>query len=283
MNVLIAGCGYVGSALAAELVGRGHRVWGLKRDPRTLPAGVIGVAADLASRASLDGLDDAIDHLVYAASPSERTQAAYETAYVHGLDNVLSALEARGAKLERVVLTSSTAVYAQDDGSVVDESAPTEPERFSGRALLTAESMLRDRSFRGIALRLAGIYGPERTWLVRRVHRGEARVDPNVVRYGNRIHRDDCAGALAHLLEVPDPAPVYVGVDDDPAPLADVYAYVADLLGVAPPPFGEPTEARGGNKRCSNARLRASGYAMRVPSYREGYGPIVRSYLDSLA
>jgi len=279
MNVLIAGCGYVGSALAELLVRTGHRVWGLRRDPRELPDGVIAVAADLGSPASLDrAIGPAIDHLVYAASPGERTPAAYEQAYVRGLENVLAVLERRGG-LERAVLTSSTAVYAQDDGGWIDEGSPTEPASFSGRTLLEAESLLRGRSFEGVALRLAGIYGPGRTWLVRRVHRGEARVDPRIVRYGNRIHRDDCAGALAHLLGIDEPAPVYVGADDAPAPLAEVYAYVAELLGAAPPAEGPSDEGRGGNKRCRNARLRASGYALRVPSYREGYPPIVRAYL----
>jgi len=310
VNVLIAGCGYVGSALAELLVRGGHRVWGLRRDPRGLPDGVIPVAADLGSPASLDrAIGPAIDHLVYAASPGERTPAAYEQAYVRGLENVLAVIERRGG-LERAVLTSSTAVYAQDDGGWIAEGSPTEPASFSGRTLLEAESLLYGRSFEGVALRLAGIYGPGRTWLVRRVHqgaqrsdgrptpaavrrgrdavtersdrydRGEARVDPRVVRYGNRIHRDDCAGALAHLLTVGEPAPVYIGADDAPAPLAEVYAYVAELLGVAPPSEGSSDdEGRGGNKRCKNARLRASGYALRVPSYREGYPPIVRAYL----
>ncbi len=308
MNVLIAGCGYVGSALAEVLVRGGHRVWGLRRDPRGLPEGVIPVAADLSSPASLEPLEDAIDHLVYAASPAERTQAAYEAVYLRGLESVLAILERR-ARLARVVLTSSTAVYAQDDGGWVDERSPTEPTGFSGRTILAAESLLDGRSFRGVALRLAGIYGPGRTWLVRRVHhgaersdgrptpaavrrgrdavtqrsdpndKGEARTDPRTIRYGNRIHRDDCAGALAHLLALPDPCAVYLGVDDAPAPLAEVYAYVAALLGVAPPPEGASDEGRGGNKRCKNARLLASGYALSVPSYREGYPPIVGAYL----
>lgn len=279
MNVLIAGCGYVGAALAAELSAAGHRVWGLRRDPRALPAGVLGVAADLTSPASLDGLDEAIDHVVYAASPSARTEAAYDAVYGRGLENLLHVLEGR-ATLSRVVLTSSTAVYAQDDGGFVDEDSVTAPASFSGRALLRAEAMLRGHSFEGVALRLAGIYGPGRTWLVRRVHSGEARVDPRV-RYGNRIHQRDCAGALTHLLTADDVAPVYLGVDDAPAPLGEVYAFVADLLGVAPPTVGPSSEGRGGNKRCKNTRLIESGYALRVPSYREGYPPIVRAYLQS--
>lgn len=282
MNVLVAGCGYVGSALAAELAQAGHRVWGLRRHPSALPAGVIPVAADLSSRASLDGLSDSIDRVVYAASPADRSQHAYEEAYLRGLENVLEALEQRGAPLARVILTSSTAVYAQDDGGWVDEDSITEPARFAGRALLEAEAMLRGRSFEGVAFRSSGIYGPGRTWLVRRVAEGLARVEPRgePPRYGNRIHRDDCAGALAHLLASARVEPIYLGVDDAPAPLAEVYAFVAGLLGVAPPAEGESDEGRGGNKRCSNRRLRSSGYALRVPSYREGYPAIVRAYLE---
>lgn len=283
MNVLVAGCGYVGSALAAELAAGGHRVWGLRRDVRALPDGVIPLRADLASRASLDVLSDAIDHVVYAASPADRTERAYEDAYLRGLENVLAALEARGAPLSRVILTSSTAVYAEDGGGWVDERSPAVPARAAGRILLEAERALRGRAFTGVALRLSGIYGPGRTWLVRRVHEGAARVGRagEPPRYGNRIHREDCAGALAHLLAIPRVEEVYLGVDDAPAPLAEVYAFVAALLGVPPPPEGESDEGRGGNKRCSNRRLLESGYALRVPSYREGYPPIVRAYLEA--
>jgi nucleoside-diphosphate-sugar epimerase len=216
--------------------------------------------------------------VVYAASPSGRTEEAYEAAYLRGLENVLGVLERRGAPLSRVLLTSSTAVYGQDDGSWVDEGSPTEPTRFTGRILLRAEDAVRGRTYEGAALRLAGIYGPGRTWLIRRVQSGEARIDPET-RYGNRIHLDDCAGALAHLLTVPQLAPVYVGVDDAPVPLGEVYAFVAALLGVPVPPEGPSDEGRGGNKRCRTAKLRASGYSLRVPSYREGYPPIVAEHL----
>ncbi len=283
MNVLIAGCGYVGSALAVELVAKGHRVWGLRRDARALPQGVIPIAADLVRRETLDVIDDAIDHVVYAASAADQSTRAYEEAYVRGPSNVIDALSRR-ARVRRFVFISSTAVYGQDDGSWVDEDAPTEPARESGRILLEAERIVKSAPFSTVVLRLAGIYGPDRTWLVRRVHGGDARSDVvgRTPRYGNRIHRDDCAGALRHLLELEAPRAVYLGVDDAPVSLSEVYAFVAELLGVEPPPPGDGDEGRGTNKRCDNARLKASGYALRVPSYREGYGPIVRSYLSQL-
>ncbi len=281
-TVLIAGCGYVGSAAAAELLASGHEVYGLRRRAEGLPEGVRPIAADLGDPSTLEGLPRAT-HLVYCASAGARTERAYERAYLEGLSNVLDALA--DAPLERVLFTSSTAVYAQSDGRLVDETSPTFPTHFAGRVLLAAERRLMAAPCTPVVLRLAGIYGPGRTRLVEAVHSGKVRPAPGV--FGNRIHRDDCAGALAHLLFCPSPETVYVGVDADPAPLDDVHAFVASLLGVPFPPEGggedgdQETERRSGNKRCQSLRLPASGYELRVPSYREGYPDIVRQYLES--
>jgi nucleoside-diphosphate-sugar epimerase len=93
--------------------------------------------------------------------------------------------------------------------------------------------------------------------------------------FTNRIHRDDCAGALAHLLGrrlagevVP---PVVLASDDEPAPLAEVAAWLADRLDVARPPDMPTDPAAPRNKRCRNERLRNLGYTLQYASYREGY------------
>ena len=143
MRVLIAGCGYVGSALAARLVVAGHEVHGLRRNVDALPTGVRGVAADLTDRSTLTQLPT-VDALVYCAAANGRSEASYEAAYVRGVENVLDALG--DAPLARAVFTSSTAVYAQDDGSDVDEGSPTEPSGFSGRILLRAERRFLERT-----------------------------------------------------------------------------------------------------------------------------------------
>ncbi|MCA9577202.1 MAG: NAD-dependent epimerase/dehydratase family protein [Polyangiales bacterium] len=293
MRVLIAGCGYVGSALAARLVVAGHEVHGLRRNVDALPTGVRGVAADLTDRSTLTQLPT-VDALVYCAAANGRSEASYEAAYVRGVENVLDALG--DAPLARAVFTSSTAVYAQDDGSDVDEGSPTEPSGFSGRILLRAERRFLERTRdAGVVLRLAGIYGPTRTRLVRTVAEGDAE-EPPATRLSNRIHVEDCAGVLEHLLTLPDPAPMYVGVDDDPAPLRDVMAFIAARVGAAWPPAAAPTAATpsraaeehtsvtrrtaGNNKRCRNDLLRASGYAFAYPSFRDGYPDICAAYLN---
>ncbi|MFW5925359.1 MAG: SDR family oxidoreductase [Myxococcota bacterium] len=285
MRVLIAGCGYVGTALGEELAGAGHVVWGLRRDPTGLPAPLHPIAADLTDPSTLDALPGEVDRVVYAASPAEASDRGYADAYVRGLENLLRSLERRGARIGRALLTTSTAVYAQSDGAWVDEASPTEPTHFSGKRLLEGEQVLASSPHPTVAVRLAGIYGPGRTGMLRRVRDGEARC-PALPRYSNRIHRTDCAGFLAHLLLHPDPASVYIGADDAPVELCEAYGWIADRLGVPRPERESPNQSAGdgrrgrSNKRCRNDRLHASGYALRVPTYREGYAPLIDALTD---
>ena len=281
MKVLIAGCGYVGTALAGRLLADGASVVGLRRSDSELPLGATLFRADVTDPSTLAAVPADVTHLVYCASPGERSEAAYRAAYVDGLANVRAALTKAGAPLERVLLTTSTAVYGQSNGEWVDETSPTEPSTFSGQILLEAERALLAGPAPAIAVRLAGIYGPGRTRLVSTVADGTAR-RPATPHFTNRIHLDDCAGALAHLLTLSDPAPVYLGVDEDPADLGDVLAFIAGELGVPAPPVGEAAPAPGrrsrGHKRCRGDRLRASGYAFRHETFRSGYPGVIASF-----
>ena len=274
-RVLIAGCGYVGSRLAELLRDDGAEVWGLKRRPATLPAGVRPAAGDVTDPSTLGDLPR-VDAVVYAVSPAGRTEDAYRAAYVDGLRNVLDAVG--GAP--RVVLVSSTGVYGQTDGRWVDEATEEEPADATAEAVLAGEAVARERGGPGIVLRLGGIYGPGRTRTVDRVVSGDAPcMGPEL--YGNRIHRDDAAGAARHLLGLAEPHELYLGVDREPAPLREVYAWIADRAGVPDPcrdadDGGVVTEGRRGtNKRCSSDRLAASGYDFRYPTFRDGYAELM--------
>jgi nucleoside-diphosphate-sugar epimerase len=285
---LVAGCGYVGSALAALLVADGHGVFGLRRHPECLPPGVTPLAADLCDRRALQAVLAEVEHggidaVVYAAAADRSDDEAYRRAYVEGFGHVLRWAEAQGMRPPAVLFTSSTAVYAQQDGEWVDEDSPTEPDQWSGLRMLEAEQLLAASGLSGTALRLGGIYGPGRTRLVDGVRSGRALVRPGPPRYTNRIHRDDAAGALHHLLalalagrELPGRL---IGVDDEPADEAEVLRWLAARLGVPPPGEASREAATSGraatNKRCRNARLRALGYAFRYPTFREGYAALL--------
>jgi nucleoside-diphosphate-sugar epimerase len=277
-RVLVVGCGYVGSQLAALLVAEGVDVWGAKRDPAGLPPGVRPVAADVTVPRSLAALPGTVDAVVYAVAPGAPSPEAYRAGYVDGLRNTLAAV---GDGARRLVLVSSTGVYGHDDGRWVDEETPPEPVDPTARLILEGEGIALGSRTPGVVLRLGGIYGPGRTRTVRQVLSGAAPcLPPNV--YGNRIQRDDAAAAVRHLLALADPAPVYLGVDLDPAPLRDVHSWIAKRGGVADPcddrDMAEPesrTGRRGTNKRCSSRRLVDSGFTFQYPTYREGYGPLL--------
>ena len=288
-RILIAGCGYVGTRLGIELAEGGHTVWGLRRHPEDLPATISPLSADLTEPSTLRNLPPGLDHVVYAVAADGPGEATYRKAYLEGMRHLLAALVAQEARPRRIYFVSSTAVYGQEGGEWVDEDSATEPSASNGKILLAAEGQVLAGPFPATVLRLGGIYGPGRTRLIRLVASGEATVNPAPPVYTNRIHRDDAAGMLAHLIardeaagggESPLPR-VYLGVDSAPAPRHEVLAWLADRLGVAPPrhvPAKEaPQRRRGGNKRCRNARILASGYSLRFPSFREGYGEMLSS------
>lgn len=273
-RVLVAGCGYVGSALAALLAADGDEVWGLRRVPEGLPAGVHPLAADLTRPETLAALPPALDLVLFTAAADGGDDAAYRAVYVDGLAGLLAALRAQGQAPGRVLFTSSTGVYGQADGAWVDETSPTEPAGFSGRRMREAEEILAAGGVPSVSLRLGGIYGPGRHSLIDRVRAGTATCPP-APSWTNRIHRDDAAGALRHLARHPSPDPVYVGVDREPAESCAVLGWIADRLGVPRPPRGDAPSGRGANKRCRSDRLAESGYVFRYPTFREGFGALL--------
>ncbi|TVP53535.1 MAG: SDR family oxidoreductase [Gemmatimonadales bacterium] len=271
MKVLIAGCGYVGTELGLRLGAEGHEVWGLRRDPSGLPEPIRPLAADLLDPHLADRLPE-VDHVVYAAAANVSSPEGYRTIYVRGVENLLAALaHSDQTRVERFLFVSSTAVYGDSGGDWVDERTPPAPENFRGSEVLDGEHTALESSIPAAVLRLGGIYGPGRTRLIEMVRRGRARCPGEGPIWSNRIHRDDAAEALRHLLTLPTLDPIYLGVDDHPTPLCKVYRGVAQMVG-APEPTVDPELGRDrSNKRCSNRLLRESGFTFAYPSFREGY------------
>ena len=277
-TVLIAGCGDVGCRLAEQMLAKGWQVYGLRRNISRLPVGVSGVAGDLFSEDCPPTWPvGAVDYLVYCAAATDHDEAGYRAAYVDGLRHVLGWLEDYGQVPERLLFVSSSSVYEQKDGSWIDETSPAQPSAYSGRIMREAEQVALDSGIPASVVRLTGIYGPGREWLLTQVRRGyRVAVDPPL--YGNRIHADDAAGLLAFLLNADRQGVAlqdcYIGVDDAPAPLAEVVAWLREYLGVTE--WAEDASVRRtGSKRCSNARIKALGWQPRYPSFREGYAAIL--------
>ena len=278
-SVVIAGCGDVGSRLASQLLAAGWEVHGLRRNVSRLPEGVIGIAGDLFKKDCPDTWPiGGVDYLVYCAAATDHDEAGYRKAYVEGLQHVLEWLGDYGQQPKQLLFVSSSSVYGQQNGEWVDETSPTQAVGYSGQVMLEAEQVAFNSGIPATAVRLTGIYGPGREWLLSQVRQGyRVAVEPPL--YGNRIHVDDAAGLLAFLLQHVEQGgsldKVYIGVDDAPAPLAEVVGWLREYLGVTE--WAEDASVRrAGSKQCSNARAKALGWTPTYPSYREGYAAILK-------
>lgn len=232
-----------------------------------------GAADSLAIRQRLE--QQVFDAVALTLTPTEYSPAAYELSYVETLRTLLPVWQRNPPGL--IVFVSSTSVYHQADGEWVDEQSPTHPAHFSGQTLLRAERLLLDSGLSSCVIRFAGIYGPGRDFLLRQVRSGKG----GSTDFTNRIHADDCAGVLVHLMrrhwKGESLAPRYLGCDSNPAPGTEVRRWLAEQIGVDSGSLIPSVSERGGNKRCDNSRLLELGYSLRYPSYKEGYSALLTS------
>ena len=287
-QVVIAGCGYVGNALAQSLMTEDHEVFGIRRDLSGLAPHVKGIQGNLAQPESLGPAPRRVEYAVFAVGADAGTEKAYRNAYLDGLAGFLEWLADEGQRPKRIVMTSSTSVYGQRRGEPIDEDSPTHPTHFRGETLLASERLLASSGLSSVVVRLGGIYGPGRTRLIDRARAGEL-TPRDAAHFTNRIHRDDAAGLLRHLLFHESPSPLYLGVDNESADEAEVFAWLADQVGVALPQIDEDAEPSDsapaspgprravGSKRCSNRLARESGYVFRYPTFRDGYAELMQA------
>jgi nucleoside-diphosphate-sugar epimerase len=283
MRILIVGCGYVGLSLGAELARQGHEVCGLRRtraaEAELKSAGIVPVTADITRPETLAALPASYDWVVHCVSSSHGGAEEYRRVYLQGTRNLLAWLAA--APLQKFVYTSSTSVYGQTDGSVVDETSPAEPAAETAQVLVETEEVLleaaRQREFPAVILRVAGIYGPGRGYWFKQYLEGEAKIEGDGRRFLNMIHRDDVIGSIVAALKQARPGEVYNATDDEPVSQLGFLQWLSEKLGRPLPPFvPEDTETARKraltNKRISNRKLKADlNYKFKYPTFREGY------------
>ena len=277
MHVLVAGCGWLGAAIARRLLERGDRVTGVRRDAaraRALAAaGIEPLALDLATEGAASRLPD-VDAVVACQSAGSDSPEAYRAAYVDANRALVAAAARAGAAL---VYTGSTGVFGPSDGSDVDESSATAPASEAARALVEAEQLVCEAASRGVrasVVRLSGLYGPGRLGILERVRSGRLALGPGDDAWMSFCHLDDAASFVLAALERARPGAIYHGSDAEPARRRDVVEWIARRLGIEPPRAAGA--ARGPNRRILSGRTRAElGVRLAWPSFRDGLGALV--------
>ncbi len=283
-KTLFIGYGDIAQRCANILSRRGGKVVGVARTVKPMPEGAEfwqGAAQDSHIQSKL--AQTPCDSVVITLTPGGREPEDYRNAY---LDNVRSlvTLWQNGSAPKRVILVSSTRVYAQNAGERVDETSPTEPDSEQGRILLETEQCLLNSQIPASVVRFSGIYGPGREHLLRRVRSGIGSLKNRI---GNRIHIEDAVGIVLHLLDISvseNLSQHYLGSDCEPSMDRDVTQWMSREMddGLAESYMQKAhREALGdeSGKRCDNRLLLESGYQFRYPNFREGYKTLIEEFM----
>jgi len=280
MHVLVAGAGWLGSAVARALADRGDRVTAVRRDPARAAAlaapGIEPLALDLTAPGAAGRLPRDADAVVACQSASGDGADAYRRAYLDVNDLLLGALRDAG-RPAAFLYTGSTGVFGQRDGGVVDEETPPAPSGPTGEVLVQAERLVAAAArpgLRTVVLRLSGIYGPGRNWPVERVRSGHIALGPADGTWLNLLHLEDAVAAVLAGLERGEPGSILHATDAEPVRRRDLALWVSERLGIPPPRL--PADARPStlpDRRVVAERSRAAlGLVLRYPSFREGTG-----------
>lgn len=289
MRALVVGCGYVGFPLAVALRRCGHTVFGLRRSPAAdadfLSADITPLHADITQPKTLAALPRDFDWVVNCVASGGGGVTEYRQLYLQGMENLIAWLQPAGGK-PRLVYTSSTGVYGQNDGSLVDESSSTQPVIETAKVLVETENFLlataRAQDFPAMILRAAGIYGPERGYLLKQFLRGDACIEGVGARTLNMVHRDDLIRAIIAALERGRAGSIYNAVDDEPVSQLEFFKWLAAKLGQPLPPFvseeiAAPRKRGLTNKRISNHKLRTElEFTFTHPDFRSGYSAEIK-------
>jgi nucleoside-diphosphate-sugar epimerase len=279
MRVLVAGAGWLGSALSRRLLAEGHGVVAVRRDAGALrplvEAGAVALALDLAEPGAARSIPQDVDAIVACQSSAVDTAEAYRRAYVDANRVLLDAAARNGVRA--FVYTGSTGVFGQRDGGDVEERTAPAPSGPSGEVLVEAERTVFDAATRGVracVVRLSGLYGPGRTGILERVRTGRLALGPGDDAWMNFCHLADAVSFVIAGLERGEPGRAYHGSDAAPARRREVVEWIAGRLGI-PPPRSEVAPP-GPNRRIRSEWSReALGVELRYPSFREGLGEAV--------
>ena len=275
MNLLIVGCGYVGSEVVQQVTQSYETIFALTRSSERarelLEIGAQPLIGDWLDPESLKSLP-AIEHVLVSV-PHRADDNLQADTHVVGLRNLLAQLKT----WSRLIYLSTTGVYGQVTGRV-DETTPLSPTRIGPEIATVAEAWLKQEFTpeRCTVLRLAGIYGPGRIPLAQKLKDGESLKVPHQGHL-NLVHVSDIAAMILQLFSRLDlPRMDYIFSDGHPVLRMEFYTHLAELCGVANPKFEESSANDSRTRRatdkqiCPDALLHATGFKFRFPNYKAG-------------
>ncbi|MGN6481382.1 UDP-glucose 4-epimerase GalE [Luteibacter sp.] len=196
MKILVCGgAGYVGSHMVRYLIERAHEVVvfdNLSTGHReSVPDGVPFVHGDIGDAGKLarvfsDHAFDAVMHFCARSLVGESVIDPYAY-YENNVGNTIALLDAmRHAGVDRLVFSSTAAVFGHPVSDTIDETHPTTPINPYGQSKLMIEQVLADAAraygLRSVALRYFNAAGASSCGSIGEAHDPETHLIPNVLK-----------------------------------------------------------------------------------------------------
>ena len=286
-SILMIGLGKIGLEVAKQLASQGHQVIGISRSqPKDLSqpmANLHFVASDARNLTvqQLQAWSSQITQVCIIVSPSVMSEQGYRDSYYAIAENLVK-LSDDLPKLSRVVFISSTGVYGQNAGEIIDNTTPVQtPTSATSKVILDTEKLLQQHFAEDcVIIRPSGIYGHTRLRLISmatqlaqaQATNSTTELPSNI--WSNRIFDTDLIAIIVNVINAAQTVPVYLATDNTPVPLFTVLNYLATAQGLT---LSLPDTAPSTGKRIVNNLPKDW---LTYPNWQLGYQAILQSLHD---
>lgn len=274
-KLLVIGCGKLGQKLGLLAKKTPLDLLGFKRKKIT-STNIRIEQQDIFDKSFFDKVKiHSPDFILYSLSADEQSEKSYRRNYIEGLKQVIKSIKYIN-NFQHLFFVSSTSVYGDNNDQFIDEFSETSPKNFRGTILLEAENLLNTVKFNSTILRLSGIYGSGRNYMIKLSQDAESW--PKVDRWTNRINEDDAANFIIFLLnqclqgEIPEK--LYLLTDKEPVTLFRLLNWIRQNLNLknkinitSDPILG---------KRLRSSIIPSLKFEYKYPTYKQGYKELIQ-------
>ena len=280
-KLLVIGCGKLGQKLGLLAKKTPLDLLGFKRKKIT-STNIRIEQQDIFDKSFFDKVKiHSPDFILYSLSADEQSEKSYRRNYIEGLKQVIKSIKYIN-NFQHLFFVSSTSVYGDNNDQFIDEFSETSPKNFRGTILLEAENLLNTVKFNSTVLRLSGIYGSGRNYMIKLSQDLESW--PKVDRWTNRINEDDAANFIIFLLnqclqgEIPEK--LYLLTDKESVTLFRLLNWIRQNLNLknkinitSDPILG---------KRLRSSIIPSLKFEYKYPTYKQGYKELIQEAKKNL-
>ena len=280
-KIVIFGCGYVGGKLADKCIELGWDVTALTRNIGTAKIleskGVETITGQLQTQEWYTQINPEQDYIVDCVGAAEPSTEGYEHSYFLGMQSIIEWIEKYQVHCRSMLFTSSTSVYPQADGSLVDENSDHFGVSERGQILLNSEKLCLDvessRVEKSFVLRFAGLYGPERHLLLNHVEEGKT-IKGSGHRILNLLHQTDAVSSIMTCLQssVVPSSSIFNVSDNQCASRMEIVEWMSNRLRLKNPGFDGMDRPGLPNRMIDSRKIQNElNWKPKYASFEQGY------------